>query len=57
MLLHHEGWWLAFYFLLVVAAVIGSIVSGFAIWATVLIAIGGAIVSFYGWLFQVGRFG
>lgn len=57
MLLHGEGWWLAGYFGLVIAAVVGAIMSDFAIWTIPLIAIGGSIVAFYGWLFQVGRFG
>jgi hypothetical protein len=57
MLLHHEGWWLALYFALVVAAVVGTIVSGWALWVTIVVGIVGLIVAFYGWLFQVGRFG
>ena len=57
MLLHGEQYWLMGYFALVIAAVIASIATGLPIWGTVLIAIGGSIVSFYGWLFQVGRFG
>ena len=57
MLLHHEGWWLALYFAATIALTVFAIASSWAIWMILLIAIGGAIVSFYGWLFQVGRFG
>jgi hypothetical protein len=57
MLLHHEGWWLALYLAVVVAALIAAILSGLAVWSFVAIAVGGPIVAFYGWLFQVGRFG
>ena len=57
MLLHGEQWWLIGYVLIVIAAIAAAIVSGLPIWAVLLIGIGGLIVAFYGWLFQVGRFG
>ncbi len=57
MLLHKEPLWLIAYFIAVVAAVVFAITSGWAIWSVVAIAIVGSIVAFYGWLFQVGRFG
>jgi hypothetical protein len=56
-LLHGEQYWLIGYMLAVVAGVIAAIATGQALWLILLIAIGGPIVAFYGWLFQVGRFG
>ena len=57
MLLHKEQYWLMGYFALVAAAVVRSRRRGSSIWKVLGIGIGGSIVAFYGWLFQVGRFG
>jgi hypothetical protein len=57
MLLHGEQWWLVGYMLILVAALAAAIASGLPIWAVILIGLAGLMVTFYGWLFQVGRFG
>ena len=57
MLLHGEQWWLVGYVLILVAALAAAIASGLPIWTVILIGLAGLMMTFYGWLFQVGRFG
>jgi hypothetical protein len=57
MLLHGEQYWLMGYMLMVGGAVVAAYKKGTKLPGLVLLGLFGSIVAFYGWLFQVGRFG
>lgn len=57
MLLHGEQYWLIGYVLVILAATYRFYKRGMRASRAVPLALFGTIGAFYGWLFQVGRFG
>jgi len=57
MLLHGEIKWLVAYLVLVAGAVVVGTLVGWPLWALVTAGIAGISVTFFGWLWQVGRYG
>ena len=57
MLLHHEYLWLIAYMLIIAGAIVAAVVSGLVWWLVLVIAVISIPVVFFGWTWQVGRFG
>jgi hypothetical protein len=57
MALHHEYLWLLAYMVIIVAAIVAAVASGFVWWIVLVIGVLGIPFAFLGWTWQVGRFG
>jgi hypothetical protein len=57
MLLHYEYLWLIAYLIVLAGAVAAAVVAGAGLLVAAAIAVVGLPVVFFGWTWQVGRFG